>query len=206
MRKSIVAGGHTYAQEAPISSNSKALLGAFVSSPNYRLFAEDAFDRIEPAPLRAECPHMTIAGEANLFTPVTEVSMIGSSSNALIANGSWISVIEFDRCGKRVKRRALMRADSKGDILSFRLVPGDFRGDFTLERDAMRIARPALMIPSECVDIKQFFVTDVTRKETKANGDWTEIWTASACGKNVAADVSYSQAPNGIVVNTVVHK
>jgi len=195
------------AQNAPpISAESKALLEAYISSDGYRTFAEDVFNRIEPLPQRANCPHMTISGNTNLYTPLTNVSVIGESPNRLVANGAWISAVDFDRCGKKVRRRALMKADDKGTILPVRLLPGNFRGNLNLERDAMRIAGAALMASAGCADGKLFFVTDVTSTEIKPNGEWTELWTASACGKEVTTDVSYGVVPDGIVVSANAHK
>jgi hypothetical protein len=196
-----------FCQDTPkISPASKTLLEDFLSSEGYRTFAEIAFNQIEPPPLRAECPHLTIAGNVKLYTPLTEVSVIGESPNRLIANGAWVSVVDFDRCGKTVRRRALMRADDKGAIRPVGLLPGDFRGDLILEHDAIWIVTPTMMASPACMDRNQFFVTDVSRSETKPNGDWTELWTASACGKAMSTEVSYGRVAEGIVVTANAHK
>jgi hypothetical protein len=86
------------------------------------------------------------------------------------------------------------------------LLPGDFRGNLILERDAIRIVTPAMAASMACTDRQQFFVTDVSRLETKPNGDWTELWTASACGKAVSTEVSYGRMADGIVVTAHVRK
>jgi hypothetical protein len=189
-----------------VEMSPKAIIGGFLVSDGFRAFAEDTINRLEPPLLQNECPHMTILGNTNQYISVKDVSLIGQSPNLLVANGAWVSVIDFDRCGTKVRRRTFMKADEKGHIASARLLPGGFRGDLKLERDATIIVEPALLIAAACSDNKQKIMRDIVVKEIKPNGAWIELWTASVCGKDVSVEVLYSPAPDGIVVSTNARK
>jgi hypothetical protein len=191
------------AQQAELSQ--KALFEAFLASDTYRNFANTAFNRIEPAPLRAQCPHL-VAGATNLYIPLQEIKITGSGMDHHIVSGAWVSVIDFDRCGTKVRRRAIMKVDDQGAILPIRLLPGDFRGDLTLERDATRIVFPTMMAKAHCQDSKSFYIADVVRKSEAPDGSWVETWTGQGCGQEVMTDVSYAKVPDGVVISADVKR
>jgi hypothetical protein len=191
-------GGPLMAQPAAEPSQ-QVLFETFLHSDLYHSYIDQAFNMIEPPTLKAECPQLK-ALEFNVYSPIQPVSVTGSGEDHRVSAGAWVAHPVFDRCGKRVKRRALLQVQPDGTIRPIALLPGDFRGDLTLERDARRIIFPGMMAKLGCKDSKDFFIIDVTRQSETTDGGWLEVWTGRGCGKDVTADVTYDRHADGIVV------
>lgn len=66
---------------------------------------------------------------------------------------------EFDKCGLTVKRNARLEVMPGANLLKpTPLLPGDFRGDITLERDTVRIVIPVIMVAAKCSDLRSGYV------------------------------------------------
>jgi hypothetical protein len=117
-----------------------------------------------------------------------------------ITTGAWIAVAELDRCGKRVTRRALLKAAGSNGLDATLLLPGDFRGNLRLEADAVHTVVPTLMTAAKCQDAAKFWVLDIKSAGPATPQGWSETWTAEACGMSVTAKVAYSKSSTGMNV------
>jgi hypothetical protein len=165
---------------------------SYLGSPGYEHYLESVFNKMEPPPLKAQCPMLKLAGDndASIVVPPTF-----GTSNGLkyIESGEWIARVHFDACGKKVTRRALLKAVGGPNhvVVPTSLLPGDFRGDLRLEADARRIVLPEIMGEAHCKDWSTLYVLDTVSSDPPNSEKWSEVWTAQACGTPVKTDVMY---------------
>lgn len=91
----------------------------------------------------------------------------------------------------------LIAQPGKGQIEPIFLLPGEFRGNLKLERDARAIVLPRLAGTAKCQDPAKLAVLDVVPLTKAATAGWSETWIADACGKTVEATVTYAGIPTG---------
>jgi hypothetical protein len=185
-------------QAQPAQPDPKALFAGYVASEPYRQFLETIFNRGEPQPPKDRCTTMKVVAwdKFLVLEPPTFVRVGGSYK---IETGTWVAGAELNRCGKRVTRRAILKASSGKDGLDATLLlPGDFRGNLQLEAEADRTVTPKLMNAAKCKDATMFAVLDVKPSSTVTPQGWSEAWTAQACGKIVTAKITYSKTSTGV--------
>jgi len=177
----------------------KALFDGYVSSEPYRRNLETIFNRGEPQPPKNRCPAMkVVTSDRYLLLDPPTFTQVGTSYG--ITTGAWIAVAELDRCGKRVTRRALLKAEGSNGLDVTLLLPGDFRGNLKLEADAVKAVVPPLMTAAKCQDATKFLVLDIKSSGPVTPQGWSEIWTAQACDVPVTAKIAYSKTSTGMNV------
>jgi hypothetical protein len=177
-----------------------ALFAGYVASEQYRLFLETIFNRGEPQPPKDRCASMKVVAwdKYQVLEPPTFVRAGGSYK---IETGAWVAGAELDRCGKRVLRRAILKAAPGNNGLDATLLlPGEFRGNLQLEAEADRTVTPKLMTAAKCKDATAFAVLDVKPSSAATPQGWSETWTAQACGKIVTAKITYKKTSSGVDV------
>ena len=180
-----------FAQPAEID-HAKMLL-AYVNSPGYKSYLERVFNLGEPPLLKAKCATPLKLLESNRLMVVEPPKFMLSNGIYVVNSGSWVGIAVMDRCGSRVVRRALLRAQPNANLLhpTF-LLPGDFRGDLRLEVDARRIVLSGVVMVSNCSDNTRIQVEDIKFHGPPTSQGWSETWTIEACGRTVDADVKYT--------------
>jgi hypothetical protein len=172
---------------------------AYFLNESYRTYVDMSFNDLEPEPLKAGCLRLKIL-EHTRHAIVRPLQFTKTSTGYSITGGVWIAVPEIERCGRIVKRRVLMAIDSPNHIDPAPLLPGDFRGNLKLEVDARRIVLPGILGKATCQDRKSLHVLDIVNTGSDGNGNWTETWTAQACGKTVTPSVRYTKDATGTLI------
>ena len=70
--------------------------------------------------------------------------------------------------------------------------------------DTLRIVMPGLMARAACTDPKQFYLLDVKNTAAQENGNWSETWSAEACGRKVIADIQYIKDAKGTQIRATL--
>ncbi|MDE1939914.1 MAG: hypothetical protein KGI68_12915 [Alphaproteobacteria bacterium] len=166
------------------------------------------FNKMEPPPLKAQCPALKLSG-VNFGSIVVAPTYVTVNGLKYIESGTWIARVYFDACGKKVARRALLKAVGGPNhvVEPTSLLPGDFRGDLRLEADAKRIVLPGIMGEAHCGDWSTLYVLDIVSSDPPGSDKWREVWTAQACGTLVKSDVTYwrDDVRHGINISTTTH-
>ena len=196
VRCASAANTPAFAQQADPSQ--QELFAGYTNSPVYKGMLEQIFNADEPAELKAECPTLKIV-DFNKVTVVHPPTFVRAGANFNVDRGRWVAAATLDRCGTRVTRRALITAvPGANNVNSLRLLPGEFRGNLKLEADVSPVVSTGMMGAANCADRKQFQVLNVAALTPSTPQGWSERWTASACGKKVDADVTYTRASDGM--------
>lgn len=188
-----------YADETQSAPTPDQLFASYLNSDSYRTALNLAFNAVEPEERKNGCPELKVV-QSNLYTPLQAPTFGGSGMNRIVVSGTWIAAPIFDQCGKQVKRRAIIQFIN-GNFKPTGLLPGDFHGDLTLERDSRRIVFPLLMAKTDCRDLKSIVVLDTVGPHDPGQQSWTEVWKVKACGKDVSATVTFDKHPDGIAVS-----
>ena len=178
--------------------SAKDMFDGYVTSEPYRRYLETVFNRGEPQPPKAQCKTMkVVTSDRYLVLDPPKFTQVGGSYQ--IDSGTWVAVAALDRCGKRVTRRAVLKAVPGTNGLDVTLLlPGDFRGNLKVEADAQQIVVPSLMASAKCQDATTFSVLDIKLLGAATAQGWSETWTAQACGTPVSAKVVYSKTSTGV--------
>ena len=104
--------------------------------------------------------------------------------------------------GLRMFVSGLLQVGGLNGLSPTAMLPGDFRGDVRLESEISRAMTAEMMTFSNCKDSTKFAIVDIKAQGVPAPANWTELWTAEACGKFVTAYVDYAASKGAIDVFT----
>ena len=186
------------AQAAYVPKTDAQIFADYLKSAPYKKYLLDAFNGTEPPPLTAKCAKMELVGtDQPMIQTAPTFAQIGNTYP--ISTGAWVQRATLNQCGHKVSRRLFIMADPRdGTLHSKALLPGDFPGNAALENDAPRIVLPGVMGVAKCKDWKTLWVLE-TKLTTPAKAQgWSEMWTMSACGHIVTADVIYTADATGM--------
>lgn len=167
----------------------------FFASTMYQSYVEQAFNALEPAPLKAECPVLKFRNFTG-HLPIKPLQFAKVGKGISVIAGAWIAEPDIDRCGQSARRRILMTVKGPNQIDPIPLLPGEFRGDLQLEIDARRIVMPIIKSKARCTDDSAIYVLNVAFMGGDPK-DWKESWTAQACEQPVTVNVHYFGTPDG---------
>lgn len=187
-------------QPAGAQATNEQLFISFLSSPGYLAFIEQSLAGTDPAPLKAECPRMTVTGQPK-YAVVRPAAFTVTNGQGAITDGVWVALVPVDRCGTLTVRRLLIAVTGPNNLSPSRLLPGEFRGDLRLEADVQRTVLPLFVELAQCPDEKAVFISDV-KAISETPQAWSEHWSANACGKQVAILVHYARSGNAINFET----
>lgn len=189
------------AQAAYVPKTDAQIFADFVKSPRHRGFLLGAFNKGEPAPLKAKCAKL----DAPVFDPpmVLVPATFAQIGNEFIpSTGRWVQRATLNACGTKVMRRLYLEADPRdGSLHAFPMLPGQFAGNIQLENDSTRIVLPGMMGLAQCKDYKKLYVLDTKLTSKPRAEGWTETWTAEACGRLVTADVVFTADATGMNIS-----
>jgi hypothetical protein len=169
----------------------------YIKSAHYQGFILKSFNDVEPAPLKAQCPALTL--DPPLVTQPATFAQIGNTYP--ISTGRWVQRAMLNRCGAKAIRRLFLAADPRdGSVHAIGLMPGAFPGDLQLEGDAQRIVLSGMMQVARCNDPRKVIVLDTRLTRPAAAQGWSEVWTVQVCGRMATADVIYTADATGMNV------
>jgi len=92
-----------------VDSNPNPLFAGFTNSEPYKNYLQSALNSVEPVPLRAQCPSLTVI-DFNKYLIVETPTFVREQGNYNIDSGKWIARVIVDRCGTQSVRRVLLEA------------------------------------------------------------------------------------------------
>jgi hypothetical protein len=190
-------------QSTSANPSQEDLERSFFTSASYRSLLEGAINAFEAPSSKTECSTLNIE-EATAHSRLKPLTFIKTETGHAISGGAWIAVPKIDRCGSPARRRVLMSVAAPGKISPIPLAPGDHQGSLTLEMDTLRIVMPGLMARADCRDPKQFYLLDVKNTAAQENGNWSETWSAEACGRKVITDIQYIKDATGTQIRATL--
>ena len=180
----------TVSVEQPI-----AVLLGYLNSAGYRAYLDKVVATTEPEPLKGACNDLRIV-RADEHFKVADPTFSREGGGLNVETGAWITRMVVDRCGTEVKRRILVRATGGNQRESVRLLPGDFRGDLTLERDVTTIVLAGFASVAKCDGVDKIYVLDIKSLTDRGPVSWSELWTVNACGTVFTGEMQYSTSPD----------
>jgi len=197
----LVLAWTTAASSQAPAPDQKTVFAAYVNSPSYRSMLEEIINAGEAPTSKAQCPQMKIV-EWDRTSIVEQPTFVRAANNNYeIDTGAWVGLAILERCGSRVTRRVLLRAEPGLNRFNpTLLLPGDFRGNLKLEMDAKLIVLPMLSGNANCGDFASLRVLDIKAHGPPSAGSWSETWSAIACGSRIEADVVYTPIAGGMNV------
>ena len=178
---------------------------SYTGSPSFAGYLQQAFNAIEPAALKAECPTLKVVS-LDSYSMLDPPTFVIRDNVKTIDTGRWISRVTVDRCGTTFKRRALMVAlPGKNLVQPIWLLPGDFKGNLSLERDARKIVYQAILVQAHCSANETPVVVDIKAAQVK-EARWEEDWTSLACGKTVTTHVVYIRDDTGTTISAEIKR
>ena len=186
------------AEAAYVPKTDAQIFADYLKSAPYKKYLLDAFNGTEPPPMTKTCKTLQLVStEAPMVQTAPTFAAIGNTYP--ISTGAWVQRATLNQCGRKVSRRLFIAADPRdGTLHSQALLPGDFPGNASLEHDAPRIVLPGVMALAKCSDWKNLWVLDTKLTTPAKPQGWTEMWTMSACGRTVTADVVYAADATGM--------
>ncbi len=170
----------------PISEQLKK----FTQSDAHKKLVTEAFSNL-PTNVFQRCPTLVSKG------PNVEVGEVSFGSNGQPNAGAWKVSFKISGCGNDTTFRIYFYVNNKsGEIDSIIAVPGETRGDITLQRDAVKYARMAASIVAKTCQTFNVKNTRLDRAKSK-NPSWREIWTMVGCNRTFDVPLTFSPSADG---------